>query len=196
VAEALSRRLTGLLIRAAQWPRIVFYRAVSGNRIVGSPRRWQPVQCVGAGQVVVEEGVSIGVFPSPFFFSTYAYLEARSPSASIRIGAGTWINNNFCAIAEHASIRIGRNCFIGANVEILDSDFHGLKVEERGISRPEWAKPVVLGDQVFLGSNVRILKGVSIGDGSVVANGSVVTRDVPSGAIVGGNPAKLIRMLG
>ena len=94
-------------------------------------------------------------------------------------------------IAEHASISIGKNCLIGTNVEIIDSDFHGIRVEERGMSKPEWAKPVSVGNNVFLGSNVKICKGVSIGDGSVIANGAVVTKDVPSNVTAGGNPVKL-----
>jgi maltose O-acetyltransferase len=143
----------------------------------------------------VQRGVSIGVFPSPFFFSTYAYLEARQTSASISIGAGTWINNNFCAIAEHTSITIGKNCRIGANVEILDSDFHGIRIDERGLSSAEWARPVRVGDNVFIGSNVKIMKGVSIGSGSVIANGSVVSRDIPAGVVAGGNPVKVIKSL-
>lgn len=85
---------------------------------------------------------------------------------------------------------------IGANVEILDSDFHGMKVEDRGVSRPEWAKPVNVGNRVFIGSNVRILKGVNIGDDSVIANGAIVARDVPSGVIAGGNPARVIKVIG
>ncbi|RYE53255.1 MAG: prephenate dehydrogenase/arogenate dehydrogenase family protein, partial [Rhizobiaceae bacterium] len=54
---------------------------------------------------------------------------------------------------------------LGANVEILDSDFHGLAVEDRGKSLPEWCRPVVIGDDVLIGSNVRIMKGVTIGNG-------------------------------
>jgi len=135
------------------------------------------------------------VFPSPLFFSTYAYLEARNVTATISIGSGTWINNNFCAVADHSSIVIGSRCRIGPNVEILDSDFHGLRVEDRGLSRAEWAKAVSIGDDVFIGSNAKILKGVTIGSGSIIASGSIVTKDVPAGVIAGGNPARVIKAI-
>jgi maltose O-acetyltransferase len=193
--ENISRRLGHLLLRCAQLPRVLFYRCISTNLIHGKPRRYQPLQCVGKGEVSIDDDVAIGVFPSPFFFSTYAYLEARNPSASISIGPGTCLNNNFCAIAEHTAIAIGKNCFFGANVEILDSDFHGMAVEDRRKSLPEWARPVMIRDNVFIGSNVKILKGVTIGDGAIIANGSIVTKDVPSGVIAGGNPARVIKVI-
>jgi len=139
--------------------------------------------------------VNIGFFPSPHFFSTYAYLEARRVTSKISIGSGTWINNGFSAIAEHTSIIIGQRVLIGTNVEIFDSDFHGILVHDRNRSLAEWAKPVVVEDDVFLGSNVRVLKGVTIGRGSVVANGSLVVNDIPSGVIAGGNPARVLRKL-
>jgi len=139
--------------------------------------------------------VSIGVFPSPLFFSTYAYIEARNSTAKISIADGTWINNGFSAIAVHTSITIGRRVLIGTNVEMFDSDFHGIRVDDRNVSRAEWAKPVVVEDDVFLGSNVRVLKGVTIGRGAVVANGSVVVKDIPPGVIAGGNPARVLKAI-
>ena len=72
---------------------------------------------------------------------------------------------------------IGKRVLIGANVEILDSDFHGLNIKDRGFSKADWAKPVVIEDDVFLGSNVRVLKGLTIGRGSVIANSSVVVHE-------------------
>ena len=193
--EKISRRLRHLLLRGVQLPRVLFYRCVSTNVVQGKPTRYQPLQCVGRGKVSVDTHVNIGVFPSPYFLSTYAYLEARNSSASIRIGAGTWLNNNFCAIAEHTSISIGRNCLIGANVEISDSDFHGMAVVARRKSLPEWARPVAIGDDVFIGSNVKILKGVTVGAGSIIANSSLVTKDIPAGVIAGGNPARVIKVI-
>jgi acetyltransferase-like isoleucine patch superfamily enzyme len=194
--KKISRCLRHVLMRCVQWPRVLLYRCISTSAVKGKPRCYQPLQCSGLGEISIDERVSIGVFPSPFFFSTYAYLEARNSSAKITIGAGTWLNNNFCAIAEHTSIQIGRNCRIGANVEILDSDFNGIAVEDRGKSLPEWARPVVIGDDVFIGSNTKILKGVTIGNGSIIANGSVVTNDVCPSAIAGGVPARVLKVIG
>ena len=191
----IRRKVVGLLIKLAQRPRIIWYSMLSSNAVEGAPKRYQPLQTVGRGRILFGTGVKIGVFPSPMFLSTYAYIEARNDTATISIGSGTWINNNFSAIAEHSSIVIGQDCFIGAGVEILDSDFHGLKVSERKISKFEWAKPVCVGDRVFIGSNVKIFKGVTVGDGSVIANGSLVTRDIPAGVVAGGSPAKVIREL-
>ena len=191
----IKRRISLLLIRSVQHARVFWYSLLSTNRFYGSPARYQPVQVVGLGKIAFESNVRIGVFPSPGFLDSYAYLEARHETASITVGSGTWINNGFRCIAEHTAVVIGRNCLIGANVEVLDSDFHGLKVQERGISRPERASPVYVGDNVFLGSNVRILKGVSIGNGTVVANSSVVIGDIPANVIAGSAPAKVIREL-
>ena len=161
--------------------------------MVGKPTRNQPLLIAGAGRIEISPGVSIGYFPSQSFFSTYAHLEARNSGAIITIGSGTFINNNFCAIAEHTSITIGSNVLIGTNVEIIDSDFHGIAHSDRKLSKPEWAKPVTIEDDVFIGNNVRILKGTRIGAGSVIANGSIVTRNILAYSIAGGNPARVIK---
>jgi maltose O-acetyltransferase len=173
----------------------MFYEALSSGRSRGRAHKAQPVLILGKGIVQFERGVRLGFFPSPFFMSGYIHLEARNSGSSIRIGEGTHINNNFVAIAEHTSITIGKRCFVGANVEILDSDFHGLKVSERATSNSQKAKPVVLGDDVFIGSNVKIMKGVVIGNGSAIANSAIVVRDVPPGVVAGGNPAKVLRTI-
>jgi maltose O-acetyltransferase len=193
--KRLQRRLASLLARMLQTPRVALYSLLSNNKYEGLPRRFQPLQTVGLGTIEFGSEVTVGCFPSPLFFSTYAYVEARQTTATVSIGRGTWINNDFSAIAEHTCITIGQNCLIGTSVEILDSDFHGIKVEERMSSRPEWARPVTIGNNVFIGSNVKIMKGVVIGNGSVIANGSIVTKDVPPGVIIGGNPAKVLRVI-
>lgn len=190
------RGIARLFARLLQTPRVMVYSLLSNNHFEGKPLCYQPIQAVGRGSITFAADVKVGVFPSPLFFSTYAYIDARLPAAKVSIGRGTWINNNFCAIAEHTSITIGQNCLIGTSVEIMDSDFHGIKPGERGLSLPEWAKPVSIGNNVFIGSNVKIMKGVSIGDGSVVANGSIVTRSVPPNVIAGGNPARVLKVIG
>lgn len=186
-----SRKIAGFI----QKVRIYYYQYLSTCHLVGRPCRNQPVQCVGLGSIEFHGQVRFGVFPSPFFYNGYCYLEARNKDAKISFGNGTWINNNFVAISEHKSITIGKNVLIGTFVEIYDSNFHGLEPDRRGISSPDEADEVNIEDNVFLGSNVKILKGVTIGHDSVIANGAIVTKSIPSGVIAGGNPAKVLRSL-
>lgn len=191
----IHRRLIGIALRVAQWNRIVWYRVLSTNHATGRAVLHQPLQTVGAGMIKFEPDVHIGVWPSPRFMDSCAYVEARGLDAAVSIGRGTWINNGFVCIAEHTSITIGRNCLLGADVEILDSDFHGLSLTERRTSKPEWARSVVLEDNVFVGSHTRILKGSRIGEGSVIANSSVVVGDIPRMVLAAGVPARVIRQL-
>lgn len=184
-----------LLGRCVQAVRCLVFQCISTNSFEGTPRLLQPLQTEGKGRIRFGASVTIGYHPSPFFFSSYAYLEARNASALISIGEGTALNNGFVAIAEHAAIVIGRDCLIGTNVEIYDSDFHGLAVQDRQCSLPQWAKSVTVGNQVFIGSNVKIMKGVTVGDGAVIANGSMVVKEVEANTVVGGNPARLLRLL-
>lgn len=191
----IKSRLITNGIRLVQFPRIIFYKMLSNCKVIGKPNLIQPAQLVGKGEISFQGRVNIGVFPSPFFFNGYAYIEARNASAKVFIGDGTWMNNNFTAISEHKSITIGEKVFIGTYVEIYDSNFHGLEPDRRNVSSPDEAAAVVIEDNVFLGSNVKILKGVTIGRDSVIANGSLVTRSIPPGVIAGGNPAKVLRAL-
>lgn len=188
-----------IIFRLLKWivqiPRVYFYYLLSNNRVYGQPKRFQPIQAVGRGKIIFKGGVKVGVFPSPYFFSTYAYFDARKTNAEIVIGENTWINNNFSAIADSAGITIGSCCLIGANVEIIDSDFHAIKLEDRDAGELVKAKPVLIGNDVFIGSNVKIMKGVSIGDGSAIGNGSIVTTDIPSRVIAAGNPARVIKKI-
>lgn len=175
----ISRAVALLAAKALAKSRVIKYAVLSDNLMAGSPLRLQPVLALGAGLIRVGKNVRIGYHPSPHFFSSYAYLEARTESSLIKIGDNTHINNGFVAIAEKTSILIGDSCLIGTRCEIYDSDFHALAKSDRESSQPHRCHPVVIEDHVFIGSNVRILKGVKIGYGAVIGNQSVVTRSIP-----------------
>jgi acetyltransferase-like isoleucine patch superfamily enzyme len=97
------------------------------------------------------------------------------------------------SVVAALSIVIGDRVLVGANSVITDTDFHALDPEDRGSVHEKAASaPVVIGNDVFIGMNSLILKGVSIGRGSVIGAGSVVTGDVPERAIAAGNPARVI----
>lgn len=99
-------------------------------------------------------------------------------------------------ISSRAGVKIGKHCNIGGNVRIYDHDFHALDAEvRRGPRGCEDCKrrPITIGDDVFIGANSIILKGVTIGDRAVIGAGSVVSRDVEAGSIAAGNPACIVR---
>ena len=100
-------------------------------------------------------------------------------------------SNNVSLVANE-QITVGNKCQIGELVSIFDCDFHQIPPATRN-SSPGLTKPVILGDNVWLGSRVLVLKGVTIGDNSIVAAASVVTKSIPADCIAAGNPAKIIR---
>jgi acetyltransferase-like isoleucine patch superfamily enzyme len=188
----IRRKQATLLLKFIQCIRIYLWKLVSTNSPQGTPQLAQPVQWVGKGEIVIHENVKIGFWPSPYCLGGNSYFEARFPESRIEIGEGTVISNNFVCIAEYATIVIGRKVLIGANVEIINSDFHGVDPSQRNLSKPEWNGHVRIAENVFVGSNVKILKGVSIGKNTVVANGAIVTKDVAENSVVAGIPAKVI----
>lgn len=196
----LSGKLTRRLLRPAaerlaQAPRVWKYRALSSCRPQGgAPIRFQPVLFIGAGKVELGEGVQFGWKTSPLFYAGYCHVEVSTDRARLEVGDRTEFNNNLTIKSEGAGIRIGRDCLIGAHVEIFDSDFHDLHPDRRKTGPPATAE-VEIGDNVFIGMGVRVLKGVSIGSDSVIGAGSVVTRSIPAGVIAAGNPARVIREL-
>jgi acetyltransferase-like isoleucine patch superfamily enzyme len=100
-----------------------------------------------------------------------------------------------CSFNIGRSITIGKHCLIATSVNIYDMDGHPLDAGLRRLGHPTPAdriNPVVIGDDVWIGSGALVLKGVNIGDQAIVAARSVVTTDVPPGSIVGGNPARAI----
>ncbi|MCS4236510.1 sugar O-acetyltransferase [Stenotrophomonas sp. BIGb0135] len=107
----------------------------------------------------------------------------------IRLGAGVFLNYN-CVILDVAEVSIGEGTQIGPAVQIYAAD-HPRDPQARA-SGLELARPVRIGRNVWIGGGAIVLPGVSIGDGAVVGAGSVVTRDVPAGATVVGNPARAV----
>jgi acetyltransferase-like isoleucine patch superfamily enzyme len=183
------------LAQLAQAPRIWKYRALSTcPNVQGSPIVYQPVLFLGSGSVVIGREVEFGWPTSPLFYTGYCQVEVSVPEARIVIGDGAQINNNAFIKSEGAGIHIGPRALIGSYVEIFDSDFHELTPARRRGGQPRMG-PVVLGENVFVGEGAKILKGVSIGDDSVIGAGSIVTRDVPAGVIAAGNPARVVAEL-
>jgi len=125
--------------------------------------------------------------------STTATLELAAESGgTLEIGSSTFINYG-CSIAASRMISIGPRCNIGTHVIIMDNDYHELDPERRLI-RPE-SSPIILEENVWICARAIILRGVKIGEGSVVGAGSVVTRDIPPRSLAVGQPARVVRSL-
>lgn len=110
----------------------------------------------------------------------------------LEIGDRVFINHG-CSIGAAESIVIGSRCNIGTHVQLMDNDWHRLEPERRHERPP--SRPIVLEENVWLGSRTIVLGGVSIGEGSVVGAGSVVVHDIPARSLAVGSPAKVVRSL-
>lgn len=111
---------------------------------------------------------------------------------NIHIGARTFVNSNLTAL-DVATITIGEDCQIGPNVQLL-TPTHPVDPQPRR-DKLEAARPVTLGDNVWLGGGVIVCPGVTIGDNTVVGAGAVVTRDLPADVVAVGNPARVVRRI-
>jgi maltose O-acetyltransferase len=111
------------------------------------------------------------------------------------LGYNIHVGDNFyagfnCTILDMAEVRVGDNCMIGPNVGLYTA---GHSIEPKDRNKSGYAITITIGNDVWIGGSCVILPGVTIGDNSIVAAGSVVTKDVPSNVIVAGNPAKILK---
>lgn len=109
---------------------------------------------------------------------------------NIFVGEGVFINA-CCHFQDHGGVTVGDGCQIGHNVVFATLN-HGLSAEDRKNTYPA---SIILGKNVWVGSNSTILQGVTIGDNAIIAAGAVVSKDVPANTIVGGVPAKFIKKI-
>lgn len=121
-------------------------------------------------------------------------LATRSSEAKISIGDNVGITGG--VICAAVSVAIGDDCLIGADVLIVDTDFHPVEPENRRHRRAGVrTAPVVIGKNVFIGARSIVLKGVYIGENSVIGAGSVVAQSVPANVVVTGNPSRIVRRI-
>lgn len=120
----------------------------------------------------------------PSLFCDYGY--------NIEIGNNFYANHN-CVILDGAKVVFGNNVFIGPNCGFYTAG-HPIEVDLRNQGL-EYARPITVGHNVWIGGNVVVLPGISIGDNSVIGAGSVVTKDIPSGTVAAGNPCRIIRTI-
>lgn len=120
----------------------------------------------------------------PPFYCDYGY--------NIEIGENLFINMN-CVILDEAKVTFGDNVFIAPNCGFYTAG-HPLDVEQRN-SGLEYAYPITIGNNVWIGANVCVLPGVNIGDNTVIGAGSIVTKSIPSNVLAAGNPCRVIRLI-
>ena len=123
------------------------------------------------------------------FIQTPFYCDYGS---NIVVGDNVYFNFN-CVVLDVMKVSIGSRTMMGPNVQIYTAT-HPINYKERATGL-EFAKPITIGEDVWLGGNTVVCPGVSIGDRSVIGAGSVVTKDIPADVFAAGNPCKVIRKL-
>jgi acetyltransferase-like isoleucine patch superfamily enzyme len=120
------------------------------------------------------------------------FLTTLNAAAVIDIGDNVRLNG--CDVQAAASVTVGDDCILGSCI-IVDTDYHSVEVDRRQPGAKVESRPVVIGRNVWIAGRATILKGITIGDDSVVGFGALVTADVPAGVVVAGNPARVMRRL-
>lgn len=141
----------------------------------------------GPGKVVIGDGVNAWAHQEP------TRLVTSQPEAVISIGKNVRLNGPTLLASER--IEVGDLCILGSTV-VFDSDFHSVRRDRRtNPHAPVRRSPVVIARNVWLAGQSAVLPGVRVGEDSVVAFRAIVTRDVPPGVVVAGNPARVVRDL-
>lgn len=129
-------------------------------------------------------GAATDAYITPPFFCDYG--------RNIELGRGVYFNFN-CVVLDVAKVKVGDNVMFGPAVQLYTAS-HPLDAAQRSRGL-EFAKPITIGNDVWLGGGAIVCPGVTIGEGSVIGAGSVVVRDVPGGVFAAGNPCRTVRPL-
>jgi acetyltransferase-like isoleucine patch superfamily enzyme len=117
----------------------------------------------------------------------------RVHEGEVCIGAKTVIGQE-CTISAFQHVSIGRECIVADRVMLIDFDHGAVEVERPVRLQGIYKRDVRVGHNVWMGYGACVLRGVSIGDNAIVGTSAVITKDVPANAVVGGSPARVIRM--
>ena len=170
-----------------------FHRVTLGKNVVVNGR----LRLFGKGKLIIGDNVRINSLyrMNPIGGNEFSSIYIK-PSAVVKIGNLTGLSN--AAIYASTCVDIGQRVKIGGNVKIYDTDFHSIDYLQRAMENDPGVKTeaVRIADDVFIGANSIILKGVSIGARSVIGAGSVVTKSIPDDEVWGGAPAHFIKKLG
>jgi acetyltransferase-like isoleucine patch superfamily enzyme len=191
----------GLLRRAMNFlfsPIGRLYLNFQGAR-VGRDLRLQSLpfcRCYGTGRIEIGNGVTIlNSLRQNTAGIIHKTVLIAGTGALLRIGNDVGISG--AILDARKSIIIGDRCMLGANCSVISSDYHPLYplARHNRLARAVQDAPITLDNDVWIGANAIILKGVTIGAASVVGAGSVVTKSVPPGVVVAGNPARIVKTL-
>jgi acetyltransferase-like isoleucine patch superfamily enzyme len=183
---SLARNFLYQYLPGLQVGRNVFF---SGNPII---------DIRNGGVIMIGDDVTINSRNFGYHLNLQAPVKlfADRPGARIVIGDRTRIHGS--CIHAYASITIGKRCLIAGNCQIIDGSAHDVTFNnlESRCETTGTSKPIVIEDDVWIGANVIILPGVTIGRGSIIGAGSVVTKNIPAMVIAAGNPAAVLRTAG
>jgi acetyltransferase-like isoleucine patch superfamily enzyme len=191
ICKKYSAKATGLLFR--RYLKLIGVECGLKLKLTGLPfiypkgRGTIRIGC-GVRMVSSELGNALGV-------NHRCILRTLNPKATIEIGDGVQMSG--ATIAARERVVIGKNVFLGANTTVIDSDMHPFDPVNRIAGSEEGiaTSPVFLEENVWLGMNAIVMKGVTIGRNTIVGAGSVVVKSLPANVIAAGNPAKIIRTL-
>jgi acetyltransferase-like isoleucine patch superfamily enzyme len=189
--KLLSVRCITLLLR-------IYYSLFEKNLSIGNGVKFDKIPILkikNKGRIIIGKNATINSNNRGYHLNMHnrVKLVADRPNAIISIGEFSRIHGS--CIHAFKNIAIGKRCLIAANCQIFDGNGHDLSfpnVENR-INTLGEAKEIVIEDNVWIGANCIVLPGITIGEGSVIAAGSVVNTNVPKMSIAGGNPIKIIR---
>ena len=157
-------------------------KIVWGKNIIVNHR----FQFSGKGKLIISDNVNLWAHAEKNIFQTY------SQNAEISLGKNSRINGGFFQCRE--KIEIGENCLVGS-CHLMDTDFHHANPKKRFEAENIPTQKILVGKNVWLAGQSAILKGVTIGDNSVIAFRSVVAKSVPENSVVAGNPAKIVKKM-
>jgi acetyltransferase-like isoleucine patch superfamily enzyme len=171
----------------------LFWRYLWRRLFTPAGRRW-----ASSGPFFLGRGLELKIEPrGEIRFGRFVWIgdgtKIRCHEGLVEIGEKTVMGQE-CTISAYRHVRIGEQCVIADRAMFIDFD-HGIVEVERPIRlQGIYKRDVEVGNNVWIGYGACILRGVSVGDNSVIGTNSVVTKDVPANAIVGGVPARIIRM--
>jgi acetyltransferase-like isoleucine patch superfamily enzyme len=169
------------------------WRYLWRRRLTRSGRRWRTDGFLFFGRDLEIEIAPRGRVDFGRFVWIGDRTKIRCHEGLVEIGAKTVIGQE-CTITAYQHIRIGEQCVIADRAMFIDFDHGVVEVERPTRQQGIYKRDVEVGSNVWIGYGACILRGVRVGDNSVIGTNSVVTRDVPANAVVGGIPARVLRM--